>query len=122
MKGFGIAIISCLMFTLAPDIIAYIECKSGVRVEGYATSANSFAIKLGVGLSMAVVGWALSWGGYDPDLVVQSENVIRAQIVVQWLLPKIISAFLMVLFFLWDIDAKIAQLKDHNTACAVDIV
>lgn len=81
VKGLGSATVMCQLFTLAPDIVAYIEQKTGMRIEGLAASANSFGCKIGSGLGTAVVLWVLAFSGYVSGAAVQPESAIRSFIV-----------------------------------------
>ncbi len=111
IKGFGSAVVMSQLFTLAPDLVRYIEEKDGVRVEGLAASANSFGCKVGSGLGSAMVLWSLSWCHYDANASAQSENVIFTLITLYWWVPTLLSALLLVLACFWNIAKKTAALQ-----------
>jgi GPH family glycoside/pentoside/hexuronide:cation symporter len=60
VKGFGSAVVMSQLFTLAPDIVSYVEAKDGIRVEGLAAAGTSFGLKIGSGFGSAMVLWSLS--------------------------------------------------------------
>lgn len=88
------------LFTLAGDIVEYNQWKTGVRIEGITTSANSLGSKLGTGLGAALLGWLLAWGGYNGDLAVQSQSALNSMIFMVIGLPIIVMviAFVLLLF------------------------
>jgi Na+/melibiose symporter-like transporter len=69
IKGLGSAAVMCELYTLAPDLVRYVEQQSGVRVEGLAASANSFGCKIGSGIGSAAVIWALALCQYNANAV-----------------------------------------------------
>lgn len=109
VKGLGSATVMCQLFTLAPDIVGYIQLKTGMRIEGLAASANSFGCKIGSGLGTAVVLWALAFSGYVSGAAVQPESANNAFIALYWWVPAVLSAVLWVLASRWDIDKKTAE-------------
>lgn len=116
VKGFGLATVMCELYTLAPDIVTYIELKTGIRIEGLAASANSFGCKIGSGLGSAVVLWAIAACGYDVSLTVQPASALTVFKALYWWVPCILSAILFLLATRWDIDKQINSMK----ASAVD--
>lgn len=117
VKGLGSATVMCQLFTLAPDIVRYIEIKTGMRVEGLAASANSFGCKIGSGLGTAVVLWGLSASGYNADLTVQPAAAQTTFIALYWWVPALLSLVLLLLASGWDIDKFFKD--DKNSAAAV---
>ena len=106
IKGLGVGILSVEMFTLAPDIIRYIEQEQGMRIEGLATAANSFGCKIGTGFGLALAGWGLSWGHYNGKLAVQSALTLRWEVIIEWGFPIVASVLILVLAAFWNIESK----------------
>ena len=104
VRGFGFIMFSMPIFTLASDIVEFIDSRHGMRTEGLVTSANSFGLKVGTGLGSAMVGWILAFGKYDPEAVVQPPSAHNAMIVLQIVIPMILSTILAVLMIFWDIE------------------
>ncbi|MEA4911492.1 MAG: glycoside-pentoside-hexuronide (GPH):cation symporter [Oscillospiraceae bacterium] len=113
IKGLGSATVMCQLFTLAPDIVSYIQLKDGLRIEGLAASANSFGCKIGSGLGTAVVLWALAFSGYVTGAASQPESATIAFIALYWWVPALLSLVLLFLASRWDIDRKIAEMESR---------
>lgn len=58
----GMAVSS--LYGMMPDTTEYTQYKYGIRASGFISSMTSFAMKLGMGIGTAGVGWALAWFGY----------------------------------------------------------
>lgn len=106
IKGLGSAVVMSQLFTLAPDIVRYIDLKDGVRVEDLAASANSFGCKIGSGFGSAVVLWAIAGCGYAPESSSWSNSVIYTCITLYWWVPVVLSEVLLLLACLWNVNKK----------------
>lgn len=104
IKGFGLANVMCELYTLAPDIVRYVQWKSGIRVEGLAASANSFGCKIGSGIGSAVVIWAIALCHYNAQAVTVSSATITTFTALYWWIPTVLSAVLLFLASRWDIE------------------
>lgn len=104
VSSFGQAPYSSIMFTLAPDIVDYLEKKKGERYEGLATSANSFGMKVGTGLGSAAIGWCLALGRYSGELSVQPHSALVAEIVMLFALPLVANLLRTVCIAQWRIE------------------
>ena len=114
IKGFGSATVMCELFTLAADIVRYVEARNGVRVEGLAAAANSFGCKIGSGIGSAVVIWTIAWCRYDAAASAVSAAVKTAFITLYWWIPALLSLVLLLLASRWDIEEKIAEEKQEK--------
>jgi len=120
VKGLGSAIVMSQLYTLAPDLVRYVEAKDGVRVEGLAASANSFGCKIGSGLGTAIVLWLISLCGYVATSSTQPDSAIYTFIAIYWWVPAILSLVLLLLASLWNINKKTeAILQEKKEAEAV---
>ncbi|MBD5095214.1 MAG: MFS transporter [Subdoligranulum sp.] len=106
VSSFGQAPFSSIMFTLAPDIVDYLEKKTGERYEGLATSANSFGMKVGTGLGSAAIGWFLALGHYDGELSVQPQSALTAEIALLFVLPLVSNLVRTVCISQWRINEE----------------
>lgn len=109
IKAAGLAPLTSLVFTMAPDIVRYIELKNNQRVEGYATAANSVGMKVGTGVGSALITWILAFCGYDSTLAQQSEAVLAGETALFTGIPIMLSLVCLVLSLFWDIDKRIAS-------------
>lgn len=66
------------LFPMIADTIEYGEWKTGVRIEGLTYSAASTGTKVGGGLGAALVGWSLSYYGFNAESVVQSDSILSS--------------------------------------------
>jgi glycoside/pentoside/hexuronide:cation symporter, GPH family len=121
IKGFGSAVVMSQLYTLAPDIVSYLEVKEGIRVEGLAASANSFGCKIGSGLGSALVLWSISWCHYEANASTQSSGVIYTFITLYWWVPTLLSAVLLLLACFWNINKKTAALQERKVQVAAVI-
>lgn len=95
---------SSIMFTLAPDIVDHLETKIGIRIEGLATSATSFGMKVGTGLGSAMIGWGLAIGMYNPQAEQQPHTALIAEIMLLFAIPLIATVIRSISMIFWDID------------------
>lgn len=99
------------IFTLAGDVAEYIHMNIGVRVEGMATAANSFGMKVGLGLGSAVMGMLLQISGYNGALEVQPHSAIIAEIAIFVIIPTLTEVIRLIVARFWDLDEKLAEVK-----------
>jgi glycoside/pentoside/hexuronide:cation symporter, GPH family len=116
IKGFGLAVVMSQLFTLAPDLVAYVEAEKGIRVEGLAASANSFGCKIGSGLGTAIVLWSLPLCGYVKGQATQGASAQIAFTALYWWVPCVLSIVMLILASLWDIDKKTNKLLADKAA------
>ncbi len=120
VKGLGSAVVMSQLFTLAPDIVSYIEAKDGIRIEGLAASANSFGCKIGSGLGTAVVLWSLSLCGYVANQATQVSSAIYTFITLYWWVPCLLSGILLLLSCFWNIQSKTKELIEKKGASVIE--
>lgn len=118
IKGLGSAIVMSQLYTLAPDMVRYIELKTGLRIEGLAASVNSAGSKIGGGLGSAAVLWTLSLCGYNSELSVQPDSAIYSFITLYWWVPAILALALLVLSLFWDINKKSDAMEKEKAEAA----
>lgn len=63
-----------LQWSLLSDIIDNVEKKTGKSLSGLVFSTNIFAIKIGIAIGGAIIGWLLTMGGYVGNAPVQTES------------------------------------------------
>jgi Na+/melibiose symporter-like transporter len=63
-----------LQWSLLSDIIDSVERKTGKSFSGLVFSTNIFAIKIGIAIGGAIIGWLLTLGGYIGNTPVQTES------------------------------------------------
>lgn len=86
-----------LQWSLLSDIIDNIEKESGISLSGLVFSTNLFAIKIGIAVGGAIIGWLLTFGGYVGSASAQTE---LATLVVRLIFTLIPAAFVLMMFFI----------------------
>ncbi|WP_099225239.1 MFS transporter [Listeria costaricensis] len=104
------------MNPMLTDTIDYGEWKYGIRSEGLVFSASSFGMKVGAGLSSAMVGWILAFAHYDGTLATQSAATLDSIINSYIWIPIVMTVLLVVLLFVYKLDKLqpeiVAELND----------
>lgn len=93
------------------DSVDYGELKTGVRAEGMAFSAVSFANKVSGGLASVVVGWVLTLTGYVGNAAQQASSAINGIIFLYIGVTLICTIGQIVVFALYDLDGKIDGIR-----------
>lgn len=95
---------------LVNNTIEYNEWKFGKRLVGMSNSASSFGAKIGLGLGGAMIGWILSLGNYDGNLLVQPGSALTSIIALSIWIPGIMLAVIYFLLRKYDLDLKYADI------------
>ncbi len=93
------------------DSALYGEWKTGVKAEGMAYSAISFANKASSGLSGVVVGWVLALTGYVGGAALQTISAINGIIFLYIGVTLICTIGQIIIFALYDLDKKMPQIR-----------
>lgn len=105
-----------LQWTMFSDVVDYEEHRTGRRLDGLVFSTALFAIKFGLALGGAVVGWILGFVDYLPNHAEQSSSVITTISALFTLIPSVLFILMGLLLFTYklnshyvtDIAAKLA--------------
>ncbi|MEN1990518.1 MFS transporter [Paenibacillus hubeiensis] len=95
---------------LVNNTVEYGEWKTGKRLVGMVNSANSFGVKIGMGLAAAMIGWILAMGNYDGALVTQADSAITSILVLTVYLPLVIFVLTYICLRKYDLDEKYPQI------------
>jgi GPH family glycoside/pentoside/hexuronide:cation symporter len=111
----GMAMYTAGAWTLASEIVDYLEPRLNARIEGLATTATSFGNKVGTGFGAAALGWSLAYGGYNAALPKQGVAVQKAEIFLLYICPIILCAISFFLIRAWKIsmEPKLRPIKAH---------
>ncbi len=116
--GFGV--FNLIMWAFITDIIDDLEVKRGTREDGTIYGAYSFARKIGQAMAGGLGGFALAVIGYNEELQVQSEEVVRGIYNIATLLPAVLYTLVAIsLLFVYPlskrkVEANIAVLKKRR--------
>ncbi|TNV19250.1 MFS transporter [Buttiauxella sp. B2] len=80
---------SPLHWSLMADVDDYGEWKTGKRITGISFSGNLFFLKLGLAIAGAMVGFLLSWYGYDAGAKQQSPDSINGIVMLFTIIPGV---------------------------------
>lgn len=80
---------SPLHWSLMADVDDYGEWKTGKRITGISFSGNLFFLKVGLAVAGAMVGFLLSWYGYDAGAKTQSPAAINGIILLFSIIPGV---------------------------------
>ena len=113
VKGIGMGMASGMALGLVADSLTYGQLKTGIDAVGMGNAGTSAAQKLGLGLGVAIFGWAIDVAGFDGTLAArgidQPQAVLSAiRAFYNWI-PMVLSIILFVAFvttFRLDRDLK----------------
>lgn len=74
--GFGLGVVSTLLWSLEADTVEYGEWKTGARTEGVTYAVFSFVRKVGQAVGSAAASYAIGLAGYVGGAAVQSESAL----------------------------------------------
>ncbi|TNG04181.1 amino acid permease [Salmonella enterica subsp. enterica serovar Heidelberg] len=80
---------SPLHWSLMADVDDYGEWKTGKRITGISFSGNLFFLKLGLAIAGAMVGFLLSWYGYDASAKAQSASAMNGIMLLFTVIPGV---------------------------------
>lgn len=110
IRTFGLVPLTAVMNPMLTDVIDYGEWKFGIRADGLIFSANSFGMKVGMGLSSAMVAWILAFSNYNGKLAHQAVSTINSITNAFVWLPMIVIAVMIALLCFYDLDKKQPQI------------
>ena len=112
VRGLGTGLATAIIGVMLADTIDYGEWKSGLRTDGLVFSASSFGTKVGSGLSTALLGWMLAWGGFNAAAAAQSGSAMTAILASFTILPLVCSVIALILNLIYNLDKKMPKILD----------
>ncbi len=101
-----------ILWSMMSDVVDYEKTRSNRSLSGMIFSTNLFAIKLGIAVGGAVVGWILAGAGYEGGTEIQTATAINAINLLFTVIPGIIFISLAVLMMFYKLDnAKLERIK-----------
>ncbi len=98
-----------LQWTMFSDVVDYEEHRSGRRLDGLVFSTALFAIKFGLALGGAVVGWVLGAVDYAPNQMVQSATVLTTINGLFTVIPCLLFICMVLLLTRYKLNSKLAD-------------
>jgi len=87
------------------DVVDYEEHRSGRRLDGLVFSTALFAIKFGLAMGGAVVGWILGLVHYQPGVAAQSPQVITTINLMHNIIPGVLFIAMLLLLFFYQLNS-----------------
>ena len=117
LKGVGLGMASGMSLGLVADALTYGQLKTGIDAVGMGNAGTSAAQKLGLGLGVAIFGWAIAKAGFDGSLTArglsQPEAVISTIRAFYNGIPMILSIILFVAFVTtFRLDRELKKLRE----------
>ncbi len=116
IQSFFLGISSGLMYTLIADASDYATWTTGIRAEGFLSSACAFASKLGTGIGSAAGAWILALGGYVANANTQSSSALAAIRFNYTAVPVIVALLDILLLVFWNLDKLAPQMHEDIKA------
>ncbi len=114
-----------LQWSMLSDIIDAEEKRSGKKLSGIVFSTNLFAIKLGIAIGGALVGYLLAWGDYVGGAAQQSASALQMIKLLFTLFPGVLVALLIVIMNRYSLDDKrlshMAQESGNNRPISIQL-
>ena len=111
IKGIFFAPVQGSTNAFVADSALYGEWKTGVKSEGMAYSAISFANKASSGLSGVVVGWVLALTGYVGGAATQTPSAVNGIIFLYIGVTLICTIGQIIVFAFYNLDSKMPQIR-----------
>ncbi len=95
-----------LQWTMFSDVVDYEEHRTGRRLDGLVFSTALFAIKFGLALGGAVVGWILGMVDYLPNQPTQSASVLSTINALFTVIPSVLFIAMALLLFIYKLNSR----------------
>ena len=89
LRGIGFGAFSSVIYGMLADTVEYGEWKTGKRITGISFSGNLFFLKVGLAVAGAMVGFLLSWYGYDAGAKAQSASALNGIVLLFSVIPGV---------------------------------
>ncbi len=103
------------------DVVDYEEHRSGRRLDGLVFSTALFAIKFGLALGGAVVGWVLGMVDYAPGQANQAPHVLATINALFTLIPCVLFLCMVALLAIYKLNSRLVDTIARELASKRDI-
>lgn len=93
-----------LLWSMMSDVVDYEKSRSGRSLSGMVFSTNLFAIKAGIAIGGAMVGWILAGAGYIGGAEVQSSYTLTWINLLYTFIPGVVFASLVFIMHFYRLD------------------
>ena len=113
IRSFALVPFITLMYAMLVETIEYGEWKHGVRTEGLAFSAVSFAQKIGQAATQAIGLFIMSIAGFDGTLAVQTPSALRGVTHAVTTMGAVTFFILFILVLVNNLDKKMPEVLEN---------
>ncbi|ASN15208.1 MULTISPECIES: MFS transporter [Pantoea] len=103
--GFVQNLTTPIQWNMFSDVVDFEEQRSGRRLDGLVFSTALFAIKFGLAMGGAVVGWILGLVHYQPGVAAQTPRVITTINLMHNIIPGVLFTCMLLLLFLYKLNS-----------------
>lgn len=103
--GFVQNLTTPIQWNMFSDVVDFQEQRSGRRLDGLVFSTALFAIKFGLAMGGAVVGWILGLVHYQPGVAAQTPRVITTINLMHNIIPGVLFTCMLLLLFLYKLNS-----------------
>jgi len=111
INGFGLAPLQAGLTTFVADVGDLVYWKSGIPVQGSVFSITSAGMKIGQGITAALVGWSLQFGGYIANTTVQPDSSIFAMKAITIYFPFLIVIAMIIVVLLLNYEKMMPKIR-----------
>ncbi|WP_354623824.1 glycoside-pentoside-hexuronide (GPH):cation symporter [Psychromonas sp. MME2] len=101
-----------ILWSMMSDVVDHEKTRSNRSLSGMIFSTNLFAIKLGIAIGGASVGWILAYSGYVGGAEMQTPEVVNVINLLFTVIPGVMFAVLAAIMMFYTLDNdKLAKIK-----------
>jgi GPH family glycoside/pentoside/hexuronide:cation symporter len=97
---------SAMLWSMMADVVDYGEQVTGRRIAGLAFSGSLLALKMGMAIGGAALGWLLAYVGYESQAAVQSAGAVYGIVVLFTLVPAMGHLTLLAIVQFYRLDRR----------------
>jgi glycoside/pentoside/hexuronide:cation symporter, GPH family len=121
LVSFFFGSVSVLQWAIYTDTADFGEWKMGRRATGLVMAASLFALKLGLTLGGAIVGWILAFYGFQPNQV-QSGEAVSGIIMLMSIYPAVFGIIGGIIMIFYPLNNKMMiKIEEDLTARRVEV-
>jgi len=105
LGNLGAGIIMVIQTSMMGDTVEYGEWQTGRRMEGVNFSLNMLATKVGLAISGAAAGYALTFIGFVPNAA-QSPSTLANLNLLMMIVPSVLGLFMLIPVYFYKLDEK----------------
>ncbi|WP_425441466.1 MFS transporter [Salinibacillus kushneri] len=113
VNAIGLVPLQAALSAIVADVGDLVYWKTGVPVQGSVFSLTSAGMKIGQGITSALVGWSLQFGGYMASASSQSGGAIFAMKTMLIYFPLAMVILMLITMALLKYEKYLPQIKDE---------